>query len=122
MAIRETVLANIEELMAVKGIPNYNVLAELSEIPQPTLSRFKSGIHGSISFENLEKLAQVFGVEPARLMARSPDAWADQKVAKVVLAMEKLPDWGKDAVVATSEAMLNTAGDGTNPGLPRDKL
>jgi transcriptional regulator with XRE-family HTH domain len=107
MALRDVLLANIERLMKARGIRNMTELARLSDVPQSVLSRFKTGKHGSISLEAVEKLARVFEVPAFELLDPTT---GDPRTAKVLAAMESLPDWAKDAVAASAAALVASTG------------
>lgn len=107
MPLREVVLSNIERLMRQRDILTMTELARVSDVPQSVLSRFKTGRHGSISLDALEKIAAALAVTPAQLLERSTSA--DPRTVQVVAAMESLPDWGKDAVAASAQALVQSS-------------
>lgn len=107
MPLRDVVLSNILALMEQREIASMTELARLSDVPQSVLSRFKTGRHGSISLEALEKVAQALEVPPSKLLDSSTSA--DPRTMTVLAAMESLPDWGKDAVAASAQALVHSS-------------
>lgn len=107
MALREVVLLNIELLMKARGIANMTELAKLSGVSQSVLSRFKTGTHGSIGLDVIEKLSTALHVPAAQLLQKTTAS--DPRTAQVLLAMEDLPDWGKDAIVGAAQAIVASA-------------
>lgn len=115
MALRDVVLRNIKALMKLRDIPNFTELARLSGVAQPTLQRFNAGTHESINFQALEKIAATLDVPASRLFDDRYSLPADEREASVLLAMEALPDWGKDALLASAKAMAAVPTPGTKP-------
>jgi DNA-binding Xre family transcriptional regulator len=109
MALRDIVLRNLQHYMEVRKVSNMTELARLSGVHQSVLSRFKSGIHGSINLDALEKLATTLEVDASQLLQASRYSVADTHTATVMTAMELLPDWGKEVVAASATAMVQTA-------------
>lgn len=118
MALRDTVLRNLLHYMQERRIANVTELARLSGVPQSVLSRFQSGVHGSINLDAIEKLAKTLEIDPGQLLQLGKPSVADQRTLSVIVAMENLPDWGKDAVAASAAAMLQTT---NNPKPPNNE-
>lgn len=79
-------------------------LAELGGIDQPSLSKYLSGVSADIQVSTLKAIAEVLGTTVAHLLGETTYP-ADPKIARVVHAMETMPEYKKDAVVATSSAL-----------------
>lgn len=92
----------IAQLMSAQQLSQRR-LAELAEIDQPSLSKYLAGQTQDIMAGNLIAIARVLGVSVATLAGET--ALADPKVATVVKAMETMPEYKKDAIVATSTAL-----------------
>ncbi len=118
MALRDTVVQNLRRLMEAREIPTPTHLARLSGVPQSILSRVFNGVHSNIKLDHIESLARVLEVNPADLLATNAHFYADHRTAQVVMAMEKLNDWGKEMVAASAEALATKAQDSatTPPG------
>lgn len=108
MSMRETIAA----LLAARGMSQRR-LAELADIDQPSLSKFLSGQTQDILAGNLVAIARALNVSVAYLAGELPER--DAKVATVVRAMESLPDYMKDAVVATAAALADQADAARKP-------
>lgn len=104
--------------MEVNEVANPTELARLSGVPQSVLSRFISGVHGSINLDALEKISKALDIEPAQLLERNPRSAPDARTAHVLQAMEVLPDWGKAVVEASATALVESAKGGKPGGTP----
>lgn len=100
----------IQKLMSEQGISQRR-LAELGKIDQPSLSKFLSGVTADLQVSTLRAIATVLGTTTSQLLGET-EYLADPKIARVVHAMEKMPEYKKDAVVATSSALSKPAEDG----------
>lgn len=78
-------------------------LAELAGIDQPSLSKYLSGETQDVLTGTLVAIAQALDVSVAHLTGEAQAH--DPRIATVVRAMEALPDYLKDAVVATANAL-----------------
>jgi len=103
MALRDILWKNIEGHMAATG-ESLTALAIRAGVPQSTLQRFSKGTHQSLSLDHIERLARALGVDPASLFERSLMG-ADPRVQQAHYAMEALPDYAKDAALATLRAL-----------------
>lgn len=108
MDIKALLLGNLSERMAQLGVRNLTELAKMSGVSQSVLSRFASGVHASISLDNIDKLARALKVKPAALLSETGVTPADHRTQQVLQAMETLPEWGKDVVAASAQAMLES--------------
>lgn len=82
---------------------SHTALAELCGVPQPTISRFLSGTHASLSVENLSAIADALDVSVSQLLGETP-LEADPKIARVIAVMQRLPEYKKDAIVQVSNS------------------
>lgn len=59
---------NVEWLMRKHGIKRFTHLAKLTGVPQPTIHRFMSGLHGEPRSSTLKPIADYFGITLAQLL------------------------------------------------------
>lgn len=59
---------NVEWLMRQHGIKRFTHLAKLTGVPQPTIHRFMSGLHGEPRSSTLKPIADYFGITLAQLL------------------------------------------------------
>lgn len=59
---------NVEWLMRKHGIKRFTHLAKLTGVPQPTIHRFMSGLHGEPRTSTLKPIADYFGITLAQLL------------------------------------------------------
>lgn len=104
MSLRET----ISELLREKQMSQRR-LAEAAGIDQPSLSKFLSGQTQDILAGNLVAIADALGVTVGYLTGETYDR--DRKIAVVARAMERMPEYKKDAVVAAAEALAGQLDD-----------
>jgi len=89
----------ISMLMAQRGLSQRR-LAEMAGLDQPSLSKYLSGQTQDILAGNLIAIAQALEVSVGYIAGDTDDP----KVATVVRAMQNMPEYKKDAVVATAAA------------------
>jgi transcriptional regulator with XRE-family HTH domain len=106
MALRDTLWANIKRHLDSTG-ESLTSLALRSGVPQSTLQRFSKGTHRSLSLDHIERLARAMSVDPSSLFEPSSPA-ADPRVQQAHVVMQSLPDYAKDAALATLKALGNT--------------
>lgn len=106
MALRDVLWANIERILEESG-ESLTSLARRAKVPQSTLQRFSAGTHQSMSLEHIEKLAQALRVPPAALFQK-PQKDVDPRAGEFMYVMESLPDYAKDAAVATVHALADS--------------
>lgn len=94
----------IEKLITEKGL-THNQLAEISKVPQPTISRFIKGDTDSMTLENLYTLAHHLGSTVGAVIGEQ-EFEPDPKVRTVAHMMQSLPDYKKDVVVSTAETLV----------------
>lgn len=81
---------------------------------QTTLNRFMKGETDSLDFVHLQTLAHYFGLTISQLIGETPFD-EDRKVRAVLLAMQQMPEYKKDVLVATSTALNEPAGGNGHP-------
>lgn len=92
------------QLMQVNGISSERQLALACDMDQSTLNRFLSGKTDNLRLEHLLALAHYFDITVSQLIGETP-LIKDQKLAAVMRVMESLPEYKKDVLVATSNAL-----------------
>lgn len=103
----------IRKLMTDNDIRSERQLAMDCNMSQTTLNRFMKGETDSLDFVHLQTVARYFGLTVSQLIGETPFD-DDRKVRAVVLAMQQMPEYKKDVLVATSTA-LNESADGDRP-------
>lgn len=101
----------IAKLMAHKRW-NEPTLAEKSGVNQSTINRFLSGKTDEASFQTIQGIAHALGVTVSQLIGEVP-VEADDKIQRVVLLMQAMPEYKKDVLVAAGDAL---AQPGLHPG------
>lgn len=79
-------------------------LALVAGMNQSTLNRFMNGDTDSLEFPHLYSIAQALAMTVSELIGETPRT-VDPKIRSVVLAMEKMPEFKKDALVAASTSL-----------------
>lgn len=95
---------NIRKLMEQHEIRSERQLAIECGIVQSTLNRFLSGETDSFDFVNLQTVAHFFGLTVSQLIGETAFE-EDRKVRVVTLAMQQMPEYKKDMLVAASSAL-----------------
>ena len=109
----------IKLMMAQQSIASERQLAIICNMSQTTLNRFMKGDTDSLDFVNLQTIAHYFGLTVSQLIGETAFE-DDAKVRAVTLAMQQMPEWKKDALVAASsslaeqEQLHRASGGGTN--------
>lgn len=106
----------IKSLIAANGVASERQLAIDCGISQSTLSRFMNGTTDSLDFVNLQTIAHHFGLTVSQLIGESPYD-EDRKVRAVLQAMQQMPEYKKDMLVAASVAL--TQPEQNTPPPPR---
>lgn len=104
----------IRKLMKENDIRSERQLAIDCNMSQTTLNRFLKGETDSLDFMHLQTLAHYFGLTVSQLIGETPFD-EDRKVRVVMLAMQQMPEYKKDVLVATSSALNEPAGDNGHP-------
>ena len=102
--MHEATRTNIKALMAKNGVPSERQLAIDCGMSQSTLNRFLSGETDSLDFARLIAIAHFFEVSVSQLVGETP-LEEDPKIRAVVLAMQQMPEYKKDALVAASHSL-----------------
>lgn len=102
--MHETIRANIRRLMLDAGIKSEADLAARAGVVQSTLNRYLAGRTEQINYSALKTIADYFKVTVSDLDG-SATRHSDPKIAQVVHVMEHLPEYRKDALVATGNAL-----------------
>lgn len=104
----------IRKLMKENDIRSERQLAIDCNMSQTTLNRFMKGETDSLDFMHLQTLAHYFGLTISQLIGETPYD-EDRKVRIVTLAMQQMPEYKKDVLVATSSALNEPAGSNGHP-------
>jgi DNA-binding Xre family transcriptional regulator len=102
--MHEATRANIQNLMA-KAKKNTSQLAQSCSMQQSTLHRFLKGETATMELRNLLALAEYFGLTVSQLIGEVPFD-PDPKIRAVTQAMEKMPEYKKDVLVAASATLI----------------
>lgn len=86
-------------------------LAELAEIDQSSLNRYMRYESKDIQLNTLGAIASALGTTISDLLGENQLSH-DPKIMRVMHAMEAMPEYKKDAVVATSSALAQPEQDG----------
>lgn len=102
----------IAKLLPLRGFRSVRALAIAAGVSQPTLSRYMAGITKDMDLANFRAIAHALDVTMAQLLGEA-SLFEDDRVGNVVRAMGQLNDAGKDALIATANALAKTLGDDT---------
>lgn len=102
--MHEQTRENIKQLMARNEVPSERQLALDCGMSQSTLHRFMKGDTDSLDFVHLQSIAHNFGITVSQLIGETP-LDEDRKVRSVLLAMQQMPEYKKDMLVAASVAL-----------------
>lgn len=104
----------IRMLMAEQGIASERQLAIDCGMSQSTLNRFLKGETDTLDFNHLQALAQYFSLTVSQLIGETPFE-ADPKIRVVTVAMQQMPEYKKDVLVAASSSLTQPdKSDGTD--------
>lgn len=67
-------------------------LSERCGVPQPTISRFRSGQHKALDLDNLQSVAHALGITVSQAIGETPLNPSSQRQAAMIL-MEELPEY-----------------------------
>lgn len=107
-AMHEATRENIKELM---GDASERQLAIDCNMSQSTLHRFLKGETESLEFMHLQTLAHYFSLTVSQLIGETPFD-DDKKIRTVTLAMQQMPEYKKDVLVAASSSLTEPEGNG----------
>jgi transcriptional regulator with XRE-family HTH domain len=80
-------------------------LAIECKMSQSTLNRFMCGKTDSLDFAKIVAISKFFGVSVSQLIGEAP-LDEDLKFRAVVQAMQQMPEYKKDALVAASQSLI----------------
>lgn len=103
--------AIVRQLMESRQHRSERELAIAAGIEQSAFNRWMRGETESLSTPTLQALARHFGVTSSQLLGEVP-LEKDPRISAVVLAMEKMPDYLKDAVLAAATSLVRRLDDG----------
>lgn len=95
--------------MALHGIDSERQLALDCGMSQSTLNRFMKGQTDSLDFLHIQTIAHHFSLTVSQLIGETPIE-GDQKVRAVTLAMQQMPEYKKDMLVAASNSLIEPGG------------
>lgn len=94
----------------VRGFNSIRALAIAAGVPQPTLSRYMSGATKDMELDNFRAIARALDLTVGQLLGEVP-IHADPRVDHVLHVMERLSGPGRDALIATANALAITLGE-----------
>lgn len=97
----------IREQLKTLGI-SQRQLALQAGMSQSTLNRFMNEETDSLDFQHISAIAQTLRMTVSELIGEVTYT-PDPKIRAVVLAMEKMPEYKKDALVAASTSLAEQA-------------
>lgn len=106
-AMHEETRKIIARLMAEQSVPSERHLALACNMSQSTLHRFLKGETDSLDFQHLQTIAHYFSLTVSQLVGEAPFE-ADRKVRAVMLAMQQMPEYKKDVLVAASSSLAQS--------------
>ena len=101
LGMHEKTRENIRILMTREGVVSERQLAMDCDMSQSTLNRFLTGKTDTLDFSNLQRLAHYFSLTVSQLIGEVP-LEEDRKARSVLLAMQQMPEYKKDMVVAAT--------------------
>jgi transcriptional regulator with XRE-family HTH domain len=104
----------IKKLMLENSITSERQLALDCGMNQSTLNRFMKGTTDSLEFMHIQTIAHYFGLTVSQLIGEMPFD-EDRKVRVVTLAMQQMPEYKKDMLVAASSALNQPETGGDEP-------
>jgi transcriptional regulator with XRE-family HTH domain len=100
----------IEDLRVSRGYRSNRALAIAAGVQQTTLSRYMAGETKDMEMANFRAIADALEVTVSQLLGETP-IFSDPRMNTVLRVMERLPDVGRDAIVATANALCKSMGD-----------
>lgn len=94
----------ISEMIALHNLKSERQLAIDAGVTQSTFNRFMRGETDSLDFVNLQKIARYFSLTVSELIGETSFN-PDPKVRAVAAAMQNMPEYKKDVLVATSSTL-----------------
>ncbi|MFZ5520444.1 MAG: helix-turn-helix domain-containing protein [Pseudomonadota bacterium] len=118
--MHETIRANIRALMEQHGLTE-NALATGANIVQSRLHRYLKGETEDPGYSAIRAIADYFGMSVGELDGTAARAYTpDPKIRAVLLAMEQMPEYKKDALVAASSSLAEHPKPATDADHDRD--
>ncbi len=108
-AMHEATRAIIRKLIADHKIPSERQLALDCDMSQSTLNRFLKGATDTLEFQHLQAIAHHFSLTVSQLTGEVAFD-EDPKIRAVTLAMQQMPDYKKDMLVAASSSLAQSPG------------
>jgi DNA-binding Xre family transcriptional regulator len=105
----------LSRLMVKEEVPSERHLALACEMSQSTLHRFLKGETEALEFKHLQALAHYFSLTVSELTGETPFD-PDRKVRAVTLAMQRMPEYKKDMLVAASSSLSKPDESGQQAG------
>lgn len=94
----------LKQLMAEHHIASERQLARDCSMSQSTLHRFIKGETETLEFHHLQSLAHHFSLTVSQLIGETSFS-TDPKIRVVMFAMEHMPEYKKDVLVAASSTL-----------------
>lgn len=101
----------LKQLMADHQVASERQLAHDCNMSQSTLHRFIKGETETLDFHHLQTLAHHFQLTVSQLIGETPFN-SDAKIRTVVMAMERMPEYKKDVLVAASSSLTQSGNNG----------
>jgi transcriptional regulator with XRE-family HTH domain len=79
-------------------------LSGTSGVPQGTISRLENAVHGTVEIDTIQALAAALGMTSSELMGEKEPV-ADPKIREVNALMQSMPEYKKNAIVGTAQAL-----------------
>lgn len=102
---RQMILAQMGEA----GVTSERQLAIECNMSQSTLHRFMKGETEQLEFHHLQALAHYFSLTVSQLIGETSFE-PDPKIRVVALAMQQMPEYKKDVLVAASSSLTESNG------------
>lgn len=99
--------ARVAHLRKLLGLTQYQ-LAEKSGVTQGTLSRVETASHKSLELETVVALAGALGVTTSELIGEK-ELTFDPKIREVNAAMQRMPEYKKEALVSAARSFIEIA-------------
>lgn len=104
--MHEKMRANLQALMSEAQISERK-LATACGFNQSSLNRFMAGLTSSMSLDHVMAMANYFDLTVSQLIGETGFT-EDRKIRSVLIAMEHMPEYKKDALVAASTSLVES--------------
>lgn len=105
MLMHRQTRTNIRQLMVQHDISSERQLALDCSMSQSTLHRFMKGETEHLDFVHLQSIAHRFSLTVSQLIGETTFS-VDPKIRSVIAAMEHMPEYKKDMLVAASSSLV----------------